>query len=190
MKRNLSGKDLNKAGRKEDKPDMSVTPPNCKRADFLVARLRCSLVSCCCCLLSPESQGVVSGVVFVIVIIFLQLQYATDNRVSSTLQTCRRCVRFGCGADESSCALRCLCLCQLALVEYNAALHSIGFMIFLGFVDDVVDLPWRYKLILPTIASLPLVVAYSGSTYIAVPWPLVEVLGSSINLGILYQVRA
>lgn len=73
-------------------------------------------------------------------------------------------------------------------MEYNAALHSIGFMIFLGFVDDVVDLPWRYKLILPTIASLPLVVAYSGSTYIAVPWPLVQILGSSINLGILYQV--
>jgi len=32
---------------------------------------------------SPESQGVVSGVVFVIVIIFLQLAYATDNRVGS-----------------------------------------------------------------------------------------------------------
>lgn len=62
-------------------------------------------------------------------------------------------------------------------------------MIFLGFADDVVDLPWRYKLILPTIATLPLLVAYSGSTWIAVPWPLVSILGSSINLGILYQVR-
>lgn len=42
-------------------------------------------------LLSPESQGVVSGVVFVIVLIFLQLQYATDNRVSRTQakQACR-----------------------------------------------------------------------------------------------------
>ena len=78
---------------------------------------------------------------------------------------------------------------QSALVEYNAALHSIGFMIFLGFADDVVDLPWRYKLILPTIATLPLLVAYSGSTWIAVPWPFVSILGSSINLGILYQVR-
>jgi UDP-N-acetylglucosamine--dolichyl-phosphate N-acetylglucosaminephosphotransferase len=90
-------------------------------------------------------------------LIFLQLQYAVDNR--------------------------------LALIEYNAALHSIGFMIFLGFADDVVDLPWRYKLILPTVATLPLLVAYSGSTYIAVPWPLVDIIGSSINLGILYQVR-
>ena len=60
-------------------------------------------------------------------------------------------------------------------------------MIFLGFADDVVDLPWRYKLILPTIGTLPLLVAYSGSTYIAVPWPLVQWLGRAINLGVLYQ---
>lgn len=45
------------------------------------------LLRCCCTaavcphLCSPESQGVVSGVVFVIVLIFLQLQYAADNRV-------------------------------------------------------------------------------------------------------------
>ncbi|KAI8023857.1 UDP-N-acetylglucosamine--dolichyl-phosphate N-acetylglucosaminephosphotransferase [Camellia lanceoleosa] len=29
------------------------------------------------------------------------------------------------------------------LVEYNAALASICFMILLGFVDDVLDIPWR-----------------------------------------------
>ena len=29
------------------------------------------------------------------------------------------------------------------LVEYNAALASICFMTLLGFVDDVLDIPWR-----------------------------------------------
>ncbi|GBG64939.1 hypothetical protein CBR_g48687 [Chara braunii] len=29
------------------------------------------------------------------------------------------------------------------LVEYNAALASICFMLFLGFIDDVLDVPWR-----------------------------------------------
>jgi len=29
------------------------------------------------------------------------------------------------------------------LVEYNAALASICFMVLLGFVDDVLDVPWR-----------------------------------------------
>ncbi len=42
-------------------------------------------------------------------------------------------------------------------------------MLFLGFTDDVLDWPWRYKLVLPTIASLPLLCCYEGSTSIVVP---------------------
>lgn len=45
-------------------------------------------------------------------------------------------------------------------------------MMCLGFVDDVLDLPWRYKLILPPIASLPLLVNYSGATTIILPKPI------------------
>jgi UDP-N-acetylglucosamine--dolichyl-phosphate N-acetylglucosaminephosphotransferase len=33
-------------------------------------------------------------------------------------------------------------------------------MILLGFADDVLDLRWRHKLVLPTLASLPLLVVY------------------------------
>ena len=42
-------------------------------------------------------------------------------------------------------------------VDYNAALATICFMLFLGFADDVLDIPWRVKLMLPALASLPLV---------------------------------
>ena len=42
-------------------------------------------------------------------------------------------------------------------------------MLFLGFTDDVLDWPWRYKLVLPTIASLPILCCYEGSTSIVVP---------------------
>jgi UDP-N-acetylglucosamine--dolichyl-phosphate N-acetylglucosaminephosphotransferase len=37
-------------------------------------------------------------------------------------------------------------------------------MLLLGFVDDVLDIPWRVKLVLPCIAALPLLIAYSGGT--------------------------
>jgi UDP-N-acetylglucosamine--dolichyl-phosphate N-acetylglucosaminephosphotransferase len=57
------------------------------------------------------------------------------------------------------------------LVIYNSALFSICFMIFLGFTDDTLDLKWRYKLVLPTIASFPLLSAYSGSTAVYIPEP-------------------
>jgi UDP-N-acetylglucosamine--dolichyl-phosphate N-acetylglucosaminephosphotransferase len=52
---------------------------------------------------------------------------------------------------------------------YNSALFSVCFMIFLGFVDDTLDLKWRYKLVLPPIASLPLLSAYSGNSALYVP---------------------
>ena len=100
----------------------------------------------------------VSGVVYMISIICVQLLYS----FSST----SRC----------------------ELVEINAALHSICFMLFLGFADDVVDLPWRYKLILPTIATLPLLIAYGGGTHIIVPKPFRAFLPSSIDLGFVYKL--
>ena len=55
------------------------------------------------------------------------------------------------------------------LANYNAALMSICFMVLLGFADDVLDLPWRYKLLLPTIGSLPLLVTYHGVTSVLMP---------------------
>jgi UDP-N-acetylglucosamine--dolichyl-phosphate N-acetylglucosaminephosphotransferase len=70
------------------------------------------------------------------------------------------------------------------LTEYNAALACICFMLFLGFVDDVLDIPWRVKLLLPSIAALPLLMAYAGRTTIVIPKPLRSSLGlKELNLG-------
>lgn len=41
-----------------------------------------------------------------------------------------------------------------------------------GFADDVLDIPWRVKLLLPSLASLPLLIAYSGATAVAIPKPI------------------
>lgn len=70
-----------------------------------------------------------------------------------------------------------------------AALLSICCMLLLGFADDVLNLRWRHKLLLPTIASLPLLVVYYinfNSTTIIVPKPLRDILGVSVNLGKQY----
>lgn len=64
-------------------------------------------------------------------------------------------------------------------------------MLLLGFADDVLDLRWRHKLLLPTIASLPLLMVYYinyNSTTIIVPKPLRALLGLSVNMGVLYYV--
>lgn len=75
--------------------------------------------------------------------------------------------------------------------QYMCAVLAICTMIFLGFADDVVELRWRHKLILPTIATLPILTVYlvtGGSTYVTVPNQLQFLLGDLINLGILYYV--
>ena len=71
-------------------------------------------------------------------------------------------------------------------IEYIAASLSICCMIFLGFADDVLNLKWRHKLLLPTMASLPLLMVYLvnfNSTVIIVPLPLRWYLGMDVNLG-------
>lgn len=59
-------------------------------------------------------------------------------------------------------------------------------MTFLGFADDVFDLRWRYKLLLPTIASIPLLTVYyvsSGVTHIVIPSPFQSIFGKYFDLG-------
>ncbi|CAB3993973.1 UDP-N-acetylglucosamine--dolichyl-phosphate N-acetylglucosaminephosphotransferase [Paramuricea clavata] len=76
-------------------------------------------------------------------------------------------------------------------VQWIAALLSICCMIFLGFADDVLNLKWRHKLLLPTMASLPILMVYIvnyGSTTVVVPKPLRFILGITVNLGALYYV--
>ena len=74
-------------------------------------------------------------------------------------------------------------------LEYNAALLSICFMILLGFSDDVLDLRWRYKLVLPFVASLPLVFAYGGATNLVFPKIISDIIGiKNLELGILFKV--
>lgn len=107
----------------------------------------------------PEGLGIVTGVVFLICCVVYQ--------VETKLVLAPAVVSMG---------------------EYNAALHSICFMILLGFVDDVVDLRWRYKLVLPAVATLPLLVAYSGSTSVVVPLPLRAMLGERVDMGLLYTL--
>lgn len=64
-------------------------------------------------------------------------------------------------------------------------------MLLLGFADDVLDVPWRHKLLLPTIASLPLLMVYYVSfntTTIIVPKPLRDLLGTSVDIGLIYYI--
>ncbi|XP_071175281.1 UDP-N-acetylglucosamine--dolichyl-phosphate N-acetylglucosaminephosphotransferase-like [Mytilus edulis] len=118
----------------------------------------------------PEALGVICGAIFLIIMFlfipvpFYKHLYYTENYKSFP---------------------------HNEYIEYIAALLSICCMIFLGFADDVLNLKWRHKVMLPTIASLPLLMVYFvnvGSTTIVVPKPFRMYLGHDVDLSILYYV--
>lgn len=83
------------------------------------------------------------------------------------------------------------CFVDSQFVQLIGALLAICCMIFLGFADDVLNLRWRHKLLLPTIASLPLLMVYFtnfGNTVIVVPKPFRVLLGLNLDLGELWCI--
>ncbi|KAI0230084.1 UDP-N-acetylglucosamine--dolichyl-phosphate N-acetylglucosaminephosphotransferase [Lamellibrachia satsuma] len=116
----------------------------------------------------PEAQGVVVGAVF-LMIMFMFIPVAFYKNL---------------GLNDGKFPFR-------EYVKYLAALLSICCMIFLGFADDVLDLRWRHKLLMPMMASLPLLMVYFvsfGLTIIIVPVPVRWLFGYSIDIGVLYYI--
>ncbi|KAK3107213.1 hypothetical protein FSP39_009619 [Pinctada imbricata] len=116
----------------------------------------------------PEAQGVICGAVF-LVIMFLFLPVPFYRHLADGN------ARFP----------------HHEYIEYLAALLSVCCMVFLGFADDVLNLKWRHKLFLPTMATLPLLMVYFVNfnlTVIVVPKPLRMYCGNLVDLGILYYV--
>ena len=109
---------------------------------------------------SPESLGVIVGCVFLVGMFFFIgcFYYLQESK----------------GFTNSD------------FVEFITALLSICCMILLGFADDVLDLRWRQKLLLPTIASLTLLMVYYvnfNSTVIIMPKMVRPIIGMSLDIG-------
>lgn len=138
----------------------------------------------------PEAQGVISGAVFLIILFcfipvpFLRC-FVEDGCAAFPYDEVglgRRPERGGRGWAPVTGAL----FSVLQFVELIGSLLAICCMIFLGFADDVLNLRWRHKLLLPTMASLPLLMVYFtnfGNTTIVVPKPFRVLLGMHLDLG-------
>ncbi|XP_060651967.1 UDP-N-acetylglucosamine--dolichyl-phosphate N-acetylglucosaminephosphotransferase [Drosophila nasuta] len=124
----------------------------------------------------PESYGVIIGCVFLIsIFLFIPIPFTFDENAATDAVTGGKPLTFP--HDK--------------FVELIAALLSICCMIFLGFADDVLDLRWRHKLLLPTIATLPLLMVYYvnyNSTTVMMPNFARALFGTSVNIGIFYYV--
>lgn len=61
-------------------------------------------------------------------------------------------------------------------------LMSVALALLLGFIDDFLSIRWRYKLLIPLIAAIPLILNYSGATSVDVP------LIGAVELGLIYPL--
>jgi len=117
----------------------------------------------------PEATGVITGCIFLMVS-FIMIPFTYSDYLLEQTKTPFPHSEF---------------------VQLIAALLSISCMLLLGFADDVLDLRWRHKLLLPSMASLPLLMVYyitTNRTEIVVPTILRWILGHSIQLGVLYYL--
>ncbi|XP_037957453.1 UDP-N-acetylglucosamine--dolichyl-phosphate N-acetylglucosaminephosphotransferase [Teleopsis dalmanni] len=125
----------------------------------------------------PESLGVLIGCVFLVAMFFfIPIPFTFGDAASAEVATTG-------GRSEV--------FPYKEFVELIAALLSICCMILLGFADDVLDLRWRHKLLLPTIATLPLLMVYYvnyNSTTVIMPKFARMFVGNTLDIGIFYYV--
>ncbi|KAF7715951.1 UDP-N-acetylglucosamine:dolichyl phosphate N-acetylglucosamine-1-phosphate transferase [Penicillium ucsense] len=77
------------------------------------------------------------------------------------------------------------------LASYLSGLLSLQCIVILGIGDDLLDIRWRHKVLIPAFAAIPMLVVYLvdfGVTHVVVPVPLQPYLGGFIDLGWLYYI--
>lgn len=75
------------------------------------------------------------------------------------------------------------------LASYLSAILSLQTVVLLGIGDDLFDIRWRHKILIPAFASIPMLTVYFvdfGVTKIVVPTPLRPYLGVLLDIGWLY----
>ncbi len=116
----------------------------------------------------PEAMGAVTGCVFLIVT-FLMIPLTVSPYFGDARHL----------------------LPHSEFAQLLAALLSVSCTLLLGFADDVLDLRWRHKLLLPTMASLPLLMVYyvtADRTDVVLPVALRPLLGTNVDLGPIYYL--
>jgi UDP-N-acetylglucosamine--dolichyl-phosphate N-acetylglucosaminephosphotransferase len=72
------------------------------------------------------------------------------------------------------------------LASYLSAIMSLQTIVLLGIGDDLFDIRWRHKVLIPAFAVIPMLVVYFvdfGVTQMVVPLPLRPYLGELFDLG-------
>ncbi|ODH51501.1 hypothetical protein GX48_02369 [Paracoccidioides brasiliensis] len=137
----------------------------------------------------PETMGAVCAIVYILLLmVFIPFPFYKDI-VAATSGGGNRDVVLPVVHVETGRFLHRFPHNKLAL--YLSGLLSLQAIVILGIGDDMLDIRWRHKVLIPAFASIPMLIVYFvdfGVTHVVVPVPLQRYLGPFIDLGWLYYV--
>ncbi|KAL1992114.1 hypothetical protein VTN49DRAFT_4146 [Thermomyces lanuginosus] len=137
----------------------------------------------------PETMGAVCAVVYLLLLIaFIPFPFYKDI-VAATSGGGNRDVVIQVNHVETGRYLHRFPHNKLA--SYLSGILSLQAIVLLGIGDDLLDIRWRHKVLIPALGAFPMLVVYFvdfGVTHVVVPLPLQKYLGQLIDLGWLYYV--
>ncbi|KAI1911665.1 tunicamycin resistance protein [Ophidiomyces ophidiicola] len=137
----------------------------------------------------PETMGAVCAIVYILVIIvFIPFPFYKDI-VAATSGGGNRDVVLPVHHVETGRFLHRFPHSKLA--SYLSGLLSLQSIVILGIGDDLLDIRWRDKVLIPAFAAIPMLIVYFvdfGVTHVVVPVVLQRYLGPMIDLSWLYYV--
>jgi len=137
----------------------------------------------------PECMGAICAVVYLLtLIVFIPFPFYKDI-VAATSGGGNRDVVLQFGQVETGRLLHKFPHNKLA--SYLSAILSLQVIVLLGIGDDLFDIRWRHKILIPAIASVPLLIVYFvdfGVTQVVMPLAFRPYLGDILDLGTLYYI--
>ncbi|PYH74601.1 UDP-N-acetylglucosamine--dolichyl-phosphate N-acetylglucosaminephosphotransferase [Aspergillus vadensis CBS 113365] len=135
----------------------------------------------------PETMGAVCAIVYLLALIFFIPFAFYKDIVAATSGGGNRDVVIEVEHVETGRMLHRFPHGKLA--SYLSGLLSLQCIVILGIGDDLLDIRWRHKVLIPAFGAIPMLIVYFvdfGVTQVVVPVPLQPYLGSTIDLGWLY----
>ncbi|EYE97580.1 UDP-N-acetylglucosamine--dolichyl-phosphate N-acetylglucosaminephosphotransferase [Aspergillus ruber CBS 135680] len=137
----------------------------------------------------PETMGAVCAIVYLLALIFFIPFAFYKDIVAATSGGGNRDVVLEVHHVETGRYLHRFPHGRLA--SYLSGLLSLQCIVILGLGDDLLDIRWRHKVLIPAFGAIPMLIVYFvdfGVTQVVVPAPLQHYLGDMLDLGYLYYV--
>ncbi|KAH8691372.1 putative UDP-N-acetyl-glucosamine-1-P transferase Alg7 [Talaromyces proteolyticus] len=135
----------------------------------------------------PETMGAVCAVVYLLVLIaFIPFPFYKDIVAATSGGGNRDVVQVVEHVEMGRYLHR---FPHNKLASYLSGVLSLQAIVLLGIGDDLLDIRWRHKVLIPAFGAFPMLIVYFvdfGVTQVVVPMPLQPYLGEIINLGWLY----